>query len=147
MSRQKFVSKFWPLAVATGAEFGMSPVAIIAHALKEAGADNPRAARRHNYFGFLKAGKHLVYSSDEAGFTAYARRLSTGFPAIVAASGDAAGFASAVAFSSYVHDSIDKKTAYAKTLRSIYGSVAADVKRLGLDQEQVAGPADNPNII
>ena len=148
MTRQQFVAKFWPLATATGAQFGIAPVAIIAHALKEAGASNARAAARHNYFGFLKAGKHLVYKSDEAGFAAYARRLSTRFPAIVAASTDAAGFASAVAFSPYLNESIDRKAAYSKSLASIYRAVAADAKRLGLGQDLLASAANaNPNIM
>lgn len=148
MTRPQFVAKFWPLATATGAQFGIAPVAIIAHALKEAGANNRRAAARHNYFGFMKAGKHLAYQTDEAGFTAYARRLSTRFPAAAAASTDAAGFASAVAFSNYLNEPIDRKTAYSKSLASIYRSVARDVQQLGLGQSPLDSAAHaNPNII
>lgn len=144
MTRQAFVQKHWALAVAVGAQFDLHPVAILAHALKESGANNERAAARHNYFGFLKGGKHVVYPSDEAGFTAYARRLTTTWPAAARLSHDAAGFAARLAFAakpSYVNEGPEARQRYARTLASIYRSVAKDVDRLGLELPQVAGTA------
>jgi hypothetical protein len=143
MTRQQFVRKFWPLAHALGSEYDISPVGMIAHALKESGSANERAAARHNYFGFLKGGQHLVYSDDLAGWTAYVRRLVSTFPAVVKASEDAAGFAHAVAFSAnpqYVAEGPAAKALYAKTLGAIHRAVAQDVARMHLrDQVPIAG--------
>ncbi|MDO7873668.1 glucosaminidase domain-containing protein [Hymenobacter sp. ASUV-10] len=148
MTRPQFVTKFWPLAAAVGEQFGLSPVAIIAHALKEAGANNARAAARHNYFGFLKDGKHMVFTSDEAGFTAYARRMSTKFAAATAKSTDAGAFSLAVAFSSYLRGSQAVKHAYADSLAKIHRAVAGDVARLRLDAPPLAsGAALNSDVM
>lgn len=138
MTRADFVRKHWALAVMVGTAWGLAPAAILAHALKESGANNPRAAARHNYFGFLKAGKHLVYPSDNAGFTAYARRMATGFEAAARASSSPQAFAQAVAFSKYVNESEAKKKQYAATLASIYRSVEADIKKYQLTTEPLA---------
>lgn len=138
MTRAEYVKKYWYLALSIGERWGLSPVAIIAHALKES-FTNPNAPIRHNYFGFLKSSsprKFWVYPSDEAGYTHYAKRLTEAFPAVVEAGHvGAEAFAKAVAFHSsptYVHESLPKKQEYARTLASIYKSVAADAKRLGL---------------
>ena len=147
MTRSDYVRKFWPLAVSVGTRWGIDPVAMIAHALKESGAGNTRAEARHNYFGFLKAGKHLVYPTAEAGYTAYARRLATAFEAAALASGSAEGFARAVAYSSkptYVNEPAAKKAVYARTLAAIYKSVAADVARLRLNAEPVVKLSPRP---
>ncbi len=143
MTRQTYVRKFWPLAHALGVEYGISPVAMIAHALKESGAGNEHAIKRHNYFGFLRGGKFLVYPDDLTGWTAYARRLAAGFPAAVAVSENAAEFARAVAYSAnptYVDEAPDKKALYSKTLTAIHRAVAQDVARLNLrDSVPIAG--------
>jgi hypothetical protein len=143
MTRQQFVRKFWPLAHALGSEYDISPVGMIAHALKESGAGNERAAARHNYFGFLRGGKFLVFPDDVAGWTAYAKRMVAAFPAVVAVSEHAGDFARAVAYSknpTYVDEAPPKKVVYEKTLRAIHRAVAQDVARMHLrDQVPIAG--------
>ena len=138
MTRAEYVRHFWPVALETGLYYGINPVAIIAHALKEAGPNNANAARRHNYFGFLKSAsprRFHEYPDDRAGYAAYAQRLVKAFPAVVAASGSADGFARAVAYHKspdYLHESAAGRAAYAQSLASIYRGVAADVARLRL---------------
>ncbi|GAA4366763.1 hypothetical protein GCM10023185_38150 [Hymenobacter saemangeumensis] len=150
LSRRQFVAKHWALAVEVGTPFGLSPVAMLAHALKESGAGNVRAAARHNYFGFLKGGKHLVYASDRAGFTAYARRLAKTWPAAVRLSHDGDAFAARIAFSanpSYVNESPAARQVYADRLAKIYRAVAADVAHLGLDSPPLATAASSDNDV
>ncbi len=151
MNRSQFVQKFWPLASQLGAEFSLSPVAMISHALKEAGANNPNAAARHNYFGFLLSNprRFVKYADDETGWRAYASRLAMAWPQAVQVSDDGPAFATAIAFAknpTYVHDGPTQKAQYQRTLSSIYRSVQQDVARLGLRPAQVIAGPDSPRV-
>lgn len=144
MTRPDYVRKYWHVALETGLRFGINPVAILAHALKESGVNNANAVRRNNFFGFLKSAsprRFHEYPTVAAGYEAYARRMVTAYPAAVRASGNSADFARTIAYHknpTYVHESAAQKAQYAQTLASIYRGVAADVARLKLPTGLVA---------
>ena len=89
---EKFIVRFWPVALAVGARSGLHPYALFAIAGKESSGGVSHAARtRNNFFG-LGGGK-LTFSSPAACIDYFGALMARKYAAGIEVSGNPPAFA------------------------------------------------------
>jgi peptidoglycan hydrolase FlgJ len=136
--KEQFVLKMFPLAEQAGKKFNLNPVIILAQAALESGWGTSYMARNNfNFFGITAFGKHneywngqyyisktsglkfRVYPDPVAGFSDFARLITSKYKAAAAVSFDVAAYAKEIAYSPYIHESGgDSRTLYHSTIIS-----------------------------
>lgn len=136
--KEQFVLKMFPLAEQAGKKFNLNPVVILAQAALESGWGTSYMARNiFNFFGITAFGnpndywngqsytsktsglKFRVYPNPVAGFSDFARLITSKYKAAAAVSFDVAAYAKEIAYSPYINESNgDSRTLYHSTIIS-----------------------------
>jgi flagellar protein FlgJ len=136
--KEQFVLKMFPLAEQAGKKFNLNPVVILAQAALESGWGTSYMARNiFNFFGITAFGKpndywngqnytsktsglkFRVYPNPVAGFSDFARLITSKYKTAAAVSFDVAAYAKEIAYSPYINESNgDSRTLYHSTIIS-----------------------------
>lgn len=153
MTKETFVSTYYPLAKAAGDAFGLNPEVIMAQAAIESAWGSSYGARvRKNFFGITASGptnpywdgsysvgqnqyklKFRVYRTEQDSFYDFARLITSKYTTATAVSQDSTQYAQAIAYSPYISEGNgDNREGYRKGIISAARSIADIIKKKGL---------------
>ena len=148
MTKQDFVTKFYPAAKAAGAEFNINPVVVLAQAAIESGWGESKLSTYNNFFGITAYGRinnywhggkiqladggltFRRYDTMENSFMDYCRLIRSSYRTSADLSFYPAAFAKSIAYSKYISEvNGDNRASYQILMEKLSASIAALVPK------------------
>ena len=148
MTKQDFVTKFYPAAQAAGAEFNINPVVILAQAAIESGWGESKLSSYNNFFGITAYGRinnywhggkiqlaengltFRRYDTMENSFMDYCRLIRGSYRTSADLSFHPAAFAKSIAYSKYISEvNGDNRASYQILMEKLSASIATLVPK------------------